>query len=94
MREHGIPGEWLIVCDQCGFTHYQSDTKKQWNKYQVCIKCYEPMPAAYKVLPAMVDKETVPFARPDITYPEQTVTIDGHMTAEEWLNLPTLPSPL
>lgn len=37
-----IPGEHLVICDQCGFRKLRSQCRKQWDGLLVCGPCYDP----------------------------------------------------
>jgi rubredoxin len=36
-----ISGDWLFVCDECGFTYRGSQGRTQWNELFVCPMCSE-----------------------------------------------------
>jgi len=55
------PGDWLYVCQRCGFTKYASEIRKEWTGLRVCSDCWEPRhPQEY--VRGIRDDMTVPFA--------------------------------
>ncbi len=66
-KRHVVLGDYLFVCDQCGFTHYGSQGKEQWNHLFVCSTCFETR-HPQDFVRGLVDKMNVPKARPRL-YP-------------------------
>ena len=59
------PGDYLVICDMCGFEKLRSQCVFNWKKQLVCKDtCYEPRhPQEFvKVRP---EKTSVPDARPE-----------------------------
>lgn len=56
-------GDWLYVCQRCGFTKYASEIRKEWTGLRVCNKCWEPRHPQEHVR-GRHDDMTVPFANP------------------------------
>lgn len=66
-RQHKyIPGDYLMVCDVCGFTYRSSEMKKRWDNAWVCKKDFEPQ-HPQEFVKGRADKVRVPVARPDTT---------------------------
>jgi hypothetical protein len=42
IRNRHKPGDWLYVCQRCGFTRYASQTRMEWTGLRVCSECWEP----------------------------------------------------
>ncbi len=68
MRPRGSyqPGKWLMLCDRCGFTYYNTELKKEWNGLYTCKECWEPRhPSDF--IKSRAEDTSVPYARPDTT---------------------------
>jgi len=74
-------GDPWVQCDRCGFTVRRSETRKEWNGLQVCLKDFEyRQPQDY--VRSKPDKQSFPGARPpqdsfiSQVYPETPVLDD------------------
>lgn len=59
-----FPGDWLVICDRCGFKRYRSQCRKTWDNLIVCKDCYEPRHPQDYMVRAVPDGKAVPDARP------------------------------
>lgn len=56
-------GDWLCVCQRCGFDDYASQIKREWTGLLVCRGCHDPRhPQEY--VRGKADEQAVPFASP------------------------------
>lgn len=62
MREYR-DGEWLAICDRCGFEYYASQLSMEWTGLRVCHKCWEPR-HLQDFVRGIPDKQTPPWTRP------------------------------
>ena len=75
-------GEWIIICDVCGFKKTNDQVRKEWTGLMVCADtCWEPRHPQEFVRPRP-DKQAVPFTRPepadvttDVTYADTLTDI-------------------
>ena len=59
------PGDWNMICDVCGFKIKASESMHRWDGFRVCKKDWEPRhPLDFIKVP--VEKQGVPFSRPDL----------------------------
>lgn len=63
-HEHNYrPGDWLVICDVCGFKLKASSSRKRWDGLVVCQADWEARhPMDFIKTPT--DKISVPFTRP------------------------------
>ena len=59
-----VVGEWLTICDRCGFKFKSCDLKKEWTGFYVCKDCYEPR-HPQDFVKSVPDNTSVPWSRPD-----------------------------
>ena len=59
-------GDWNVICDVCGKKTKASKIKKRWDGFLVCPEDYEQR-HPQDFLRVRVDKQTVPFSRPETT---------------------------
>ena len=59
-----VPGEYYVICDECGFKVRSSETRKRWDGMRVCTKDWEPRHPQDGVR-GRVDRQAVPNARPE-----------------------------
>lgn len=57
-------GDWLIICDVCGFTVMASETRHKWDGAVACHQCWEPR-HPQELLRHRKDRITPPFIRPE-----------------------------
>lgn len=62
-RPQYIPGDYLMVCDRCGFTMRSSESKKTWDGLIVCPADFETR-QPQDFVRGKEDKQNVPEARP------------------------------
>jgi len=67
-------GDYLVICDICGFQKYASECRLNWKKQLVCPECYEEKHPQYTEPTSLHEKQTVPIHRPEkdatyLTYP-------------------------
>ena len=62
---HYRPGEWKVICDQCGFVRYASQVAKQWNGLYTCTDtCWESR-HPQEFVRGRIDHQVPPFVRPE-----------------------------
>lgn len=60
------PGDYLVICDQCGFERYASECKMTWDNLFVCEDtCWEPKHPQYTDPKPLGEKQSVPVHRPE-----------------------------
>ena len=58
------PGDYLVICDQCGFKRFASDCRMTWNKLFVCSDtCWEEKHPQYTDPKPLGEKQNVPVRR-------------------------------
>jgi len=72
-------GDYLAICDQCGFRFHASELRMQWNKLFTCSECFEEKHPQYTEPKSLHEKQTVPVHRP----PGDDVFIDTSIRPEE-----------
>ena len=55
---------WNAICDRCGFKFKNNELMLEWTGLRVCKDCWDPYPPQLRVR-AKIDKQTVPWSRPD-----------------------------
>jgi len=69
-------GDWLAICDRCGFTFYASELRREWTGLMVCADDWEERhPQDY--LPSRADNQAPPWTRPEPADTFTTVVILG-----------------
>ena len=58
------PGDYYVICDECGFKYRASETRKRWDGMRVCTKDYEPRHPQDGVR-GRRDRQAVKGARPE-----------------------------
>lgn len=57
-------GQWLVICDVCGFRFHACDVKKRWDGFMVCADDWEKRhPSDFFKAPK--ENTGVPFVRAD-----------------------------
>ena len=73
-------GDYLVICDICGFQRYASECRLNWRNFFVCAEtCFEPRHEQYTEPKSLHEKQTVPIHRP----PGDDVFIDTSIRPEE-----------
>lgn len=70
------PGDFYLICDECGFKVRASETRKRWDGRRVCSKDWEPR-HPQDFVRGRRDKQRVPEPRPepaDVFIDENDVT--------------------
>ena len=63
------PGDYLVICDRCGFERYASECKMTWDGYFVCEDtCWEPKHEHFTPPKPLGEKQSVPIRRVEDTY--------------------------
>ena len=72
-------GEWVVICDVCGFKKRSSQIRKRWDGLMVCKEDYEVRHPQEFVRPRP-DNQSVPWTSPepsdlttDVTYEDTGV---------------------
>lgn len=65
-------GDWLAVCDRCGFEFHASELKKDWQGFMVCSKDHETR-HPQDLLKGRKERIGVPWTRPEPT--DQFITV-------------------
>lgn len=65
MRTSFKLGDWVAVCDKCGFKRYASTMKTQWDDLFVCPECFD-IRHPQDLIEGIPDDQSVPIARPDV----------------------------
>lgn len=71
-----IHGSYNAICDRCGFKYKHYDLRKEWTGLQVCKKCFEPQ-QPQDFVRGRLDRQRVPWARPDDGNTFITTTLSG-----------------
>ena len=62
-------GDYLVICDQCGFTRFASDSRMTWDNLFVCVDtCWEEKHPHYTNPKPLGEKQNVPVHRPEPEY--------------------------
>jgi len=72
------PGDWLIICDVCGFIIYASESYHRWDGMIVCRQDFEERQPQDHVR-GIADRQVVPFSRPEAA---DNFLTDNEVTAE------------
>lgn len=59
-----ISGDWIALCDQCGFKFKASQLKRRWDGYMVCQEDWE-MRHPQELIRPIPDQKVLPWTRPD-----------------------------
>lgn len=59
------PGDYLVICDRCGFERFASDCKMTWDGWFVCADtCWEPKYEQFTPPKPLGESQSVPIYRP------------------------------
>lgn len=75
-----IPGDHLVICDQCGFQRYASECRMQWDNLFTCPECFDEKHPQYKPPTGLHEKQTVDIRRPET---EPVFLEPGDVTPED-----------
>lgn len=76
-----LPGDYLVICDQCGIQKYASECRMTWDNLFVCADtCYEEKHPQYKTPTGLHEKQKVNIRRPE---PEPNFLEPGDVTPED-----------
>lgn len=73
-----IPGDYYVLCDECGFKVRSSQTRRRWDNKRVCLKDWETR-HPQDFVRGRHDRQRVPNPRPepsDVFLNENDVTAD------------------
>ena len=56
-------GDYLAICDRCGFKYLRSRMRMEWENWLVCLNCWEPRHPQDITPPSRVDVQWVPEPR-------------------------------
>ena len=74
-------GDYLAICDICGFRRYASECRLNWKKQFVCADtCYEEKHPQYKDPVGLHEPQTVPIYRPEV---EEVFLSPGDVTPDD-----------
>lgn len=75
-------GDYLIICDRCGFERYASECRMTWDNWFVCEDtCWEPKHPQFTPPKPLGEKQTVPVYRPE--QPENFIASSDPITGED-----------
>lgn len=57
------PGNWLAICDVCGFQFFADELEKRWDGYMVCRKDFETR-HPQELLRSRAER-SIPWSRPE-----------------------------
>ena len=58
------PGDYKVICDQCGFERYASECRMTWDGWFVCADtCWEPKHEQFTPPKPLGEKQSVPVLR-------------------------------
>ena len=61
-----VVGDYLVICDRCGFERYASECQMTWDNLFVCSDtCWEPKHPQYTDPKPLGEKQKVPVHRPE-----------------------------
>lgn len=64
------PGDYLVICDRCGFERFATDCRMTWDNLFVCEDtCWEEKHPHYSDPKPKGEKQSVPVHRPE---PDET----------------------
>lgn len=72
------PGDYYVICDECGFKVRSSETRKRWDGARVCNKDWEAR-HPQDFVRGRADKQRVPNPRPE---PADHFLTDNEVTAD------------
>ena len=75
-----IPGDFWRICDRCGGKFRQSETRKTWDGFWVCLSDWEPR-HPQDFVKGKTDKQSVPEPRPepaDVFISDECAFPDGY----------------
>ena len=62
-------GDYLAICDRCGFQRYASECKLDWQGWFVCADtCYEPKHEQFSPPKPKGESQSVPIRRAEDRY--------------------------
>ena len=71
------PGDYKVICDQCGITYLRSECSTDWKNRIVCDRgCWEPR-HPQEFVRAKPDITRVADARPDVSYDSAETTLSA-----------------
>ena len=72
------PGEYLSICDICGFRGHSSEMRMTWNNLWVhASTCYDPKHPQFRQPSGLHEKQKVEISRPEQTDTFITDANDG-----------------
>lgn len=74
-----IPGDYYVICDECGGKFRASQTRMRWDKARVCKRDWETR-HPQDFVRGRPDRQNVPHARPE---PTDVFLADNDVTADE-----------
>lgn len=87
MNNHYIPGEWNVICDQCGRQFKASALRKRWDGFMVCQDDWETRHPQDFVRPVQ-DNKPLPWTRPEPEDGEVEVTYIEQVTGAAYYTIP------
>ena len=73
MSNNYVKGQWLAICDICGFKFHSGKLRKTWEGYMACSGCWEPR-HPQDMIKAKKDDSSVPWTRPESTDVETDIS--------------------
>src|SRR3990167_7060433 len=81
-------GDWLAICDVCGFKFKASELKDRWDGLKVCIKDWEPR-HSLDLLKAPKGEKPLPWTRPEPADVEDGPTYISESTGVQEVTIPS-----
>lgn len=82
-----VPGDYLVICDRCGFEYFASECTLDWQGWFVCTAyCYEPRHEQYTPPKPLGERQLVDIVRQpqpyNIVNSVDPVTLQSDVTPE------------
>ena len=76
------PGDYLVICDQCGFQRYASECRMTWDNLFVCADtCWEEKHPHYSDPKPLGESQKVPVHRPELI--NNFISLENSITADD-----------
>lgn len=82
-----VPGEWNVICDQCGRKYKASKLQRRWDGLMVCQDDWETR-HPQDFVRAVKDSPALPYTRPEPTDGAVSVTYISQVTDAAYYDVP------